>query len=79
MCPRGLALHHPAASALHHYAVHGCPTSTGAPWTVDQIQTAIDRGPHVSALVPDAMAHLDAEVREKVANGQARLTVSSME
>ena len=73
MCPRGLALHHPAASALHHYAVHGCPTSTGAPWTVDQIQTAIDRGPHVSALVPDAMAHLDAEVREKVANGQARL------
>jgi hypothetical protein len=73
MCPRGLALLHPAAATLQQYAMHGCPTNTGKPWTLEQIQTAMDRGPHVSALVPEAMAALDVEVAEKVANGQARL------
>jgi hypothetical protein len=34
---------------------------------------AIRQGPHVSALVPDAMTQLDDEVREKVEAGQARL------
>ena len=47
--------------------------NTGKAWTVGQMQAAIDRGPHVSALVPDAMAQLDIEVQEKVANGQARI------
>ena len=73
MCPRGLALHHPAASLLKHYAVNGCPTDTGKPWTIEQIQAAIERGPHVSALVPAAMEQLDMEVQEKVASGQARI------
>ena len=73
MCPRGLALHHPAASLLKQYAVNGCPTNTGTPWTLAQVQAAIDRGPHVSALVPEAMTQLDMEVREKVASGQARI------
>ena len=73
MCPRNLALHHPAADLLLDYATNGCPTLTGSPWTIAQMQTAIDRGPHVSALVPEAMAQLDLEVRDKVANGQARI------
>ena len=37
------------------------------------MQAAIDRGPHKSALAPDAIAQLTAEVREKVAAGQARI------
>ena len=73
MCPRGLALHHPAAQDLLQYAMSGCPTCTGKPWTHDQMQAAIERGPHVSALVPDAMAQLDKEVLEKVNNGQAKI------
>ena len=73
MCPRGLALHHPAAATLLQYASRGCLVNTGKPWTVDQMKAAIARGPHVSALVPDAMAQLDIEVQEKVANGQARV------
>ena len=73
MCPRGLALHHPAAERLLEYASTGCPTHTGAPWTIDQMRAAIERGPHVSALVPDAMAQLDDEVKEKVIKGQARI------
>ena len=73
MCPNGLALHHPAAPTLEQYAESGCPTNTGAPWSREQMQTAIDRGPHISALVPDAMAQLDLEIAEKVKNGQARI------
>lgn len=73
MCPNGLALHHPAAETLLTYAKRGCPVNTGRAWTVEQMQTAIDRGPHASALVPAASAQLDEEIREKIANGQAKL------
>ena len=73
MCPRGLALHHPAASILETYATLGCPTQTGKQWSIDEMQAAIDRGPHISALHPDAIEQLRAEVAEKVANGQARI------
>ena len=73
MCPNGLALHHPAAATLLSYAINGCPTATGAPWTHEQMAAAIARGPHVSALVPAAMTQLDLEVQEKVKNGQARV------
>jgi hypothetical protein len=73
MCPTGLALQHPAAPLLLDYAMHGCPVQMGKPWTKQQIITAIKRGPHVSALEPEAMAHLDAEVQEKVKTRQARL------
>jgi hypothetical protein len=37
------------------------------------MQAAIDRGPHKSALSPDAIDQLQAEVAEKVRCGQARL------
>jgi hypothetical protein len=73
MCPSGLAAHHPAAETLLQYATGGCPVNTGRPWTIQQMQAAIDRGPHISALAPDAAKQLDLEVAEKVAKGQARL------
>ena len=73
MCPRGLALHHPASATLLEYATRGCPANTGTPWTLEQMQAAVDRGPHVSAMVPEAMAQLDIEIAEKVTNGQARV------
>ena len=73
MCPTGLALHHPAAPLLSTYATLGCPTQTGKQWTVTEMQAAIDRGPHISALDPAAIAQINTEVAEKVANGQARI------
>ena len=73
MCPTGLALHHPAAQILTEYAMLGCPTETGKPWTKEQMQAAIDRGPHKSALQPDAITQLYEEVQEKVKLGQARI------
>ena len=73
MCPSGLALHHPAAPLLNEWASYGCPTQTGRPWTKAEMQEAIDRGPHRSALSGEAIAHFKAEVDEKVKKGQAKV------
>ena len=73
MCPADLALHHPAANLLAEYATYGCPTRTGKPWTKAEMQEAVDRGPHQSALSDEAIAHFRAEIDEKIENGQARL------
>lgn len=58
MCLRGLALHHPAAGHLLSYAMGRCPTNTGHNWTTQEIEAAIARGPHISAMNPAAMAQL---------------------
>ena len=73
MCPAGLALHHPAADLLKEWATYGCPTQTGKPWTCEEMQAAIERGPHRSALSDEAIARFKAEVDEKVRTGQAKL------
>jgi hypothetical protein len=73
MYPTGLARLHPAAETLQKYATRGCPVETGKQWTINEIEAAIARGPHPSALVPEAMLQLENEVKEKVAKGQARL------
>lgn len=57
MCPQGLALAHPAASLLKEWSQYGCPAMTGKDWTVEQMEAAIVRGPHESALCPEAIAH----------------------
>jgi hypothetical protein len=69
MCPAGLALHHPAAELLKEWASYGCPTRTGRPWALTEMQEAVDRGPHPSAMSVDAIAHFEAEVAEKVKSG----------
>lgn len=51
----------------------GCPALTGKPWAKAQMEEAVARGPHVSALEPDAIEQLGLEVQEKVKLGQARL------
>ncbi len=57
ICPSGRALTHPAAGLLNEWATLGCPTSTGKPWTKDEMWEAVARGPHQSALSPEALAH----------------------
>ena len=73
MCPSGDALRHPAASLLNQYAKHGCPVETGKNWTLAQMEAAIQRGPHVSALEPEAMEQLEREVKNKVEMKQAKV------
>jgi hypothetical protein len=72
-CPSGLALHHSAAELLKERATYGCPTCTGKPWTLAEMQEAVDRGPHQSALTDKAIAQFKGGVEEKVRIGQAIL------
>ena len=73
MCPKGQALGHPAAQLLQEYAEVGCPVRTGKQWTKEMMEEAVQRGPHQSALTPEALEHFAAEAKEKVERGQARL------
>jgi len=75
MRPKGLALEHPAADILLRYAMGGCPVNAGRPWTRQEMAAAIERGPHVSAMVPDAMDQLNSEVEDKVKKGQVKLVL----
>lgn len=71
MCPANLAARHPATNIFFDYATGGCPVKTGQPWTIDQITAAIDRGPHLPALTPEAIEHAGKEVEDKVQQGHA--------
>jgi hypothetical protein len=73
MCPQNLALHHPAAEKLLQYAAGGCPANTGRPWSKDEMEAAIERGPHASVKDPEAMKQPQTEVEDKVRKGQAKL------
>ncbi len=66
MCPTGRALSHPSAGLLTEWAMFGCPTHMGQPWTKEEIWEAVARGPHRSAQSPAAIAHFTAEAANKV-------------
>jgi hypothetical protein len=73
MAPQGLTLKHETAHLLRDWEQFGCPTAAGRDWTIQEIQAAIDRGPHKSALGPDTIKHFAEEVADKVARGQAQV------
>ena len=72
MRPRNGALHHAAADDLLRYATNGCPVDCGRDWTIEEMQAAIEKGPHISALDPVAITALRAETLERVAEGLCR-------
>lgn len=71
--PRGRAMEHPAGPLLQEWVEYGCPTHTGTNWTREQMQAAIERGPHKSAREPEAIQHFQDEIEEKVKVGQAKV------
>ncbi len=75
MTPPGLVLKHEAAAILKDWEQFGCSTATGRDWTTEEIQVAINRGPHKSALKPDTIKHFAAEEADKVAKGQVRVVL----
>ncbi len=75
MCPSRMALAHPAVGLLPEWAILGCPTCTGKPWTRDEMWEVVARGPHQSALSPEALAHFAEEAAEKVRTKQARIVL----
>ncbi len=56
-----------------NWAELGCPTQTGRPWSISEMEEASARGPHQSALTPEALGHFAAEIKEKVLSKQARV------
>jgi hypothetical protein len=46
MASQGLALQHKTAQLLTDWEKFGCPTRTGRNWTIEEIQEAINQGPH---------------------------------
>ena len=73
MWPRGIANLHPASPLLHQYSIDGCPVDCGTNWTQQQIEAAIQRGPHISAKLPAARQALISEAHEKVKGGYATI------
>ena len=73
MYPSGAAELHPAAEFLKDCATNGCPVDTGQAWAQETIIQAVERGPHISAMEPDAMMAFRTEVAEKIEKGQAKI------
>lgn len=71
--PRWRARQHPAAPLLLEYARRGCPVDVGRDWTLEELEAAVERGPHASALAPDAIAQIQLEAREKEQQGFAKI------
>ena len=71
MYPTGLALNHPTASLLVEFGTNGCPVDCGAPWTIQQLQTAVDYAAHPSMQHPEAAKYLRKKTIEKVTQGYA--------
>ena len=75
MYPTGLATSHPAFRTLQQYATTGCPAKTGRHWTKDEMHAAVERGNHVSARKPEAIAAYQEEIKEKIERGQAKVVL----
>ena len=73
MYPAGAAANHPAAATLRQWATTGYPVNTGLPWTEEQIKATIERGPHLSAMKPEAMQAFKDEVTKKLGKNQVRI------
>ena len=63
VCPSGLAVHRPAYETLKRYATEVCPVKTGGNRNKEDINAAVMRGPHESALSEEAISHFTAEAK----------------
>ena len=66
--PRMEALQHKAAPLIQSYATVGCPANCRPGWKREHIEAAILKGPHSSAMDPQALIALQNETAEKVKN-----------
>ena len=73
MHPRGRALWYGAGPLLLHYALRGCPVDCGRPWSQDEVEAAVKRGPHKSAREPGAAKQFRIEAQEKQRQGMCRI------
>ena len=58
---------------MKQYATKGCPVDVNRTWTLEELDAAVERGPHASALEPDAIDQIQEEAREKESQGFAKV------
>jgi len=73
MWPDPSISHNLAFPMLQKYATEGCPVDCGEPWTREHLDTAVNRGPHISAWSSQAAICLREEALEKVQQGYAEI------
>lgn len=73
MQPQEVAKAHPFGPTLEDYAMNGVPVDCGEDWTREQIIAAVERGPHVSVLRPEAIALFQEDIAYQVAAGFCRI------
>ena len=73
MFPCNDVLKHPAARMLLKWATDGRPVDCGKPWSIERIQTAIDKADHPSAQSKAAATACCNKALERVKDGCAKL------
>ena len=63
---------HPTAGLLGGYAKYRYLVTVGQDWTLEDLKTAVEKGPNVSELAPDAINELQVEIKEKEKQGFVR-------
>ena len=65
---------HPFVATLEHWA-SGVSALCGEPWSEAAIVAAIERGPHTSALTPEARELIDEEMRYQIQAGFSEMVL----
>ena len=66
-------MQHHAGPLLLQWATKGCPVDCGRDWTLEEMEAAIAKGPHISAASPEAAAQFRVEAGEKERQGLCRI------
>eukprot|EP00957_Ditylum_brightwellii_P114486 8729312-Ditylum_brightwellii.AAC.1 len=67
--PWGLALDYPGTACLSRWLQQGIEVSCGPRWSRSAVMLAIEKGPHISAMTPDAMKLRHEDVQYQVEAG----------
>ena len=65
---------HPFVATLEHWA-SGVSALCGEPWSEAAICAAIERGPHMSALTPEARDLIDEEMKYQIQAGFSEMVL----
>ena len=63
---------HLAALLLTQYSATGCPVDVGQYWKREELEAAVEQGPHKSVLADDKISQMQVEAREKARGKSSR-------
>ena len=75
MQPGDIAKAHEFGPTLEEYAVRGVPVDCGEDWSREEIEAAVERGPHPSALTPEALELFAEDIEKQVTSGFSRIVL----